>query len=96
MEEDFTMLKDALSSSIDELCVGQPENRFDAWRKKNLYPALAVMNLMELRPDSTMCKERFEELLEGEAENEFDAWLRDRFYLIVAMMTLSGDMSGRL
>jgi len=34
MEEDFTMLKDALSSSIDELCVGQPENRFDAWCKK--------------------------------------------------------------
>ena len=64
--------------------------------RKKLYPALAVMNLMELRPDSTMCKERFEELLEGEAENEFDAWLRDRFYPIVAMMTLSGDMSGRL
>ena len=45
------------------------------------------MNLMELRPDSTMCKDRLEELLEGEPENEFDAWLRDRFYPIVAMMS---------
>ena len=87
MEGEFTMIKETLSSSIDKLCVGQPENRFDAWCKKKLYPALAVMNLMELRLDSTMCKERFEELLEGEAENEFDAWLRDRFYLIVAMMS---------
>ena len=52
------MLKDALTASIDELCAGQSEKRFDAWCKKKLYPALAVMNLMELRPDSTMCKDR--------------------------------------
>ena len=90
------MIKDALTASIDELCAGQPENRFDAWCKKKLYPAPAVMNLMELRPDSTMCKDRMEELLEGEPENEFDKWLRDGFYPIVAMMTLPGDMSGRL
>ena len=87
MEGEFTMIKEALSSSINELCAGQSENRFDAWCKKKLYPALAVMNLMELRPDSTMCKDRMEELLEGESENEFDKWLRDRFYPIMAMMS---------
>jgi len=90
------MIKDALTASIDELCAGQSENRFDAWCKKKLYPALAVMNLMELRPDSTMCKDRLDELCAGEPENEFDAWLRDRFYPIVAMMTLPRDMSGWL
>lgn len=85
------MVKDALSSSINDLYVGKAENRFNTWCKKKLYPALAAANVMEFSTDKILYKERFEELLEGEAENEFDAWLRDRFYPIVAMMTLSGD-----
>ena len=71
----------------DELCAGQPENRFDAWCKKKLHPALAAANVMEFETNQTIYKDRMEELLEGEPENEFDKWLRDRFYPIVAMMS---------
>ena len=80
------MFEKTITAAINELCEGEPENRFDAWCRKRLYPALAVMNLMELRMDRGMYKDRLDELLDGEAENEFDKWLRDRFYPIVAMM----------
>ena len=84
------MFEKALTAAIDELCEGvEPEIRFDGWCRKRLYPALAVMNLMELRTDRGMYKDRLDELLEGTPENEFDKWLRERFYPIVAMMTLS-------
>lgn len=73
------MFENTITASINNLCNGEkPENRFDAWCRKRLYPALAVVNDMELRTDKGMYGERLDELLDGEAENEFHKWLRDR------------------
>ena len=82
------------AASINDLCTEErPENRFDAWCRKRLYPALAVVNDMELRTDRGMYKKRIDELCSGKPENEFDVWLRERFYPIVAMMMLSTRVS---
>ena len=37
----------------DNLCAGQPENRFDAWCKKKLYPALAVIHTIIMTENDT-------------------------------------------
>ena len=79
--------KDGLTTTIDDLCVGKAENRFDAWCRKRLYPTLAAANAMEFETNQTIYKNRLDELCAGKPENEFDAWLRDRFYPIVAMMS---------
>ena len=69
---------------LEELCTGSPENEFDSWLRKRIYPVLAAM-------PHTVDKERYQkrlmELCSGEAENEFDAWLRERFYPVVALFT---------
>ena len=82
-------LTNSLSSRLERLCAGSPENRFDAWLRKNFYPVLAVCHVMPLGVDEKMYERRLAELLEGEPENEYDAWLRDRFYPIVVCFTVS-------
>ena len=86
--ERFQRFADSISYSLNELCAGPPENRFDAWLRKRFYPVLAVWHEMPLGVDRKMYERRLAELLEGEPENEYDAWRRDRFYPIVACFTL--------
>ena len=69
---------------LEELCTDTPENEFDAWLRKRLYPVLATM---PHTVDGESYKRRLMELCSGEAENEFDAWLRERFYPVVALFT---------
>ena len=72
---------------LDELCEEQPEDEFDVWCRRRLYPVLALYDVMPFGVDRKMYERRLEELCEGKPENEFDKWLRERFYPIVAVFT---------
>ncbi len=82
----------AVYHRLAELCDGKPEDQFDAWCRKRLYPALAVYDVMPFGVDKKMYERRLGELCDGEPENEFDAWLKERFYPIVACFTVPTSM----
>ena len=75
------------SYSLANLCDGTPEDAFDAWCRKRLYPVLAVWKVMPFCADEKMYERRLDELCSGKAEDDFDKWLRERFYPIVAVFT---------
>ena len=40
------MFEKTITAAIDELCVGEPENRFDAWCKNIFLPFIGFIILM--------------------------------------------------
>ena len=76
---------EVMCDRLDELCDGTPENEFDVWCRRRLYPVLALYDVMPFGVDRKMYERRLEELCEGKPENEFDKWLRERFYPILAI-----------
>ena len=90
--ERLQRFSNSLIYSLDNLCEGTPENHFDAWCRKRLYPVLAVWKVMPFGVDKEMYERRLAELCEGEPEDEFDKWLRDRFYPIVAVFKSASMM----
>ena len=82
-------LNNSFICRLNELCNGTsstPENYFESWCVRRLYPALALSDDLVIRPDKLLYEKRISELCAGKAENEFDAWLRERVYPIVDLL----------
>ena len=87
--KDVTMNEETrrILARLEELCEGVPENEFDSWLRKRIYPVLAAM---PHTVDGERYGHRLAELCSGESENDLDNWLRERFYPVVALYTALG------